>query len=244
MIEVSETRTSQPVPPTPGGLDRRSVTWWWIATIFVVAVLVAALAVILLGPNEGPAAGSPPATTEAPAVCDPAPGPQDVPGTTPAGIEWRVSPAKVVLPYSKTAGPLIEAGPIARCYSQDPVGAVLAASQIYARFLAPNRQEGAQIAQEQMVPGPERDRLLESLSTPTDSPEQIQWRAFRYLSYTSDQAVVVMALESNAGSGVVGIPMTLEWRDEDWKWNYDAYTPGYPLSEADLSTYVQWSGIR
>lgn len=234
---------ADPQMTTPAPPDRRAVTWWWIAAIFVVAVVVAALAVIFLSPDQNQ--GSTPPSSSG-AACDVPQGSQDVPTTTPAGVEWRVSDGKTVLPYVSTSGPAVIDGAVARCYAQDPVGALLAASQIYGRILGPNSEESVQVVRSQVVPGPQRDRFIETLSNPSSPPEQIQWRAFKYLSYTSDTARIDMVTESTATGSIAGIPMTLVWQDGDWKWDFESFTPSqvHAVDPADLSTYVPWSGIR
>ncbi len=222
---------------TPAPPDRRAITWWWIAAIFVVAVVIAALAIIFLTPGDKQPVSS--------GGCQVAQGAQEVPTTTPAGIEWRVS-GKTLLPYSSVSGPAQTDGPVARCYAHDPVGALLAASQIYGRVLGPNADESVRVAQEQIVPGPQRDRFIESLSNPSTPPDQIQWRAFKYLSYTADTARIDMAVESTATGTVAAVPMTMVWRDGDWKWDFESFSSSevHPVDAADLSTYVPWSGIR
>lgn len=233
---------ADPQMTTPPPPDRRAVTWWWIAAIFVVAVVVAALAVVFLSPDRDQGQ-APPSTGGA---CKVPQGSQDVPTTTPAGVEWRVSSGKTVLPYSSTSGPATIEGAVARCYAQDPVGALLAASQIYGRILGPNADESVQVVRSQVVPGPQRDRFIETLSNPSSPPEQIQWRAFRYLSYTSDTAKIDMVTESTATGAIAGIPMTLVWQDGDWKWDFESFTPSqvHAVDPAELGTYVPWSGIR
>lgn len=232
----ADPQTTNPSPP-----DRRAITWWWIAAIFVVAVVIAALAVIFLTPRDQPQ--QPPGLTEG---CKVPQGSQDVPTTTPAGVEWRVSVGKTLLPYSTTTGPANVEGALARCYGQDPVGALLAASQIYGRILGPNADDSVQVVREQVVPGPQRDSFIESLSNPSSPPDQIQWRAFRYLSYTPESARIDMVIESTATGATVGIPMTLVWRDGDWKWDFESFTTSeiHPIDDTELTTYVPWSGIR
>lgn len=233
----ADPQVSTPAPP-----NRRAIAWWWIAAIFVVAVIIAAAAVIVLSPRPEPAT---PPLTGPPGACSVPAGAQTVPTSTPAGVEWKVSESKILLPFSTTAGPAQLQGPLARCYAKDPVGALLAASQIYPRaFLSTNSAGATEVVREQVVPGPQRDRLLESLSTPTDAPEQIQWRAFKYLSYTPESATIVMALESSGATGVVGLPITVDWLDGDWKYNFEKFEPGVPVDDEELTTYVQWSGLR
>lgn len=226
---------------TPAAPDRRAITWWWIAALFVVAVLIATVAVIFL--TRSKQGTSQPGT---PARCDVAPGAQTVPTTTPAGIEWRVSAGKTLLPYSSDSGPARVEGPLARCYAQDPVGSLLAASQIYGRVMGPNAAESVRVAEEQVVPGPQRDRFIASLSNPSTPPDQIQWRAFKFLSYTSDAARIDMVVESTATGAVAGIPMSLVWRDGDWQWDFESFAPSdvHQVDPADLTTYVPWSGVR
>lgn len=241
---MTDTQIGQDPPPAAPAPDRRAVTWWWIAAVFVVAVLIATLAVIFLGGRDQPTT-APPADGPLDA-CTVQPGPQEVPTSTPAGIEWRVSSSKVVLPYSAAQGPTREQGPLARCYAQGPLGAVLAASQIHPRaLLDPNREAASRVVKEQLIPGPQRDRLLNSMASPATPPEQIQWRAFKFLSYTQNEAVIVMGFESSSGPGLVlGLPMTMTWADGDWKYNLEKIGRPYSVDSAELSTFVQWSGIR
>lgn len=241
---MTDTRAVPELSTPPSPPNRRAIAWWWVAAIFVVAVVIAVVAVVVLTPGRE---STPPPLTGAPAPCRDVPaGSQDVPTSTPAEIEWKVSESKTVLPFSTSAGPTQVQGPLARCYARDPLGALLAASQIYGRILGPNGEENAQVARQQLIPGPQRDRFVESLSTPSTAPEQIQWRAFKYLSYTADSARIDMVVESVSTGTVAGIPMDLEWRDGDWKWNFESFTADqvHPIDSAELGTYVPWSGIR
>ena len=238
-------RSSDPPPSA----DRRAVTWWWIAAVFVTGILLAALAVVFLGQDRP---GSSPVTTVPTSVptgggprgCDVSQGPQDIPAGPPAGIDWRTTNFKTVLPFSASSGPLVDSPPLARCYSRDPVGALIAASQIYARFLNPNRDEAAQVIREQFVDGPRKQQLLESLLTPGSPPDQIQWRGFKYLSYNKDQAVVVLAFESPGRTVTGGLPITVKWVDGDWRYDFESFVNPYEISEAEVAGYAAWSGVR
>lgn len=234
----ADPQTAAPAPP-----NRRAIAWWWIAAIFVVAVAIAALAVVFLTPGDKQVQPPPPGL---PGGCEVAQGAQEVPTTTPAGVEWRVTAGKTLLPYSATSGPTKLEGALARCYSQDPVGALLAASQIYGRVLGPNADESVEVVRKQLLPGPQRDRFIESLSNPSTPPDQIQWRAFKYLSYTSDTARIDMVTESTASGGIAVISMSLVWRDGDWMWDFESFGTGNVrlIDDTELSTYVPWSGIR
>lgn len=226
--------------------DRRAVTWWWVAAVFVVGVLLVALAVVFLGPSRQPpvtnTTGAPTLTRED--ACDVDQGAKDIPVGTPPGVEWRTTAFKTVLPFSSSSGPLLETPPLARCFSRDPVGALIAASQIYGRFLNPNRDEAEQVIRNQFVDGPQKDQLLESLSTPGSPPDQIQWRAFKYLSYDDDKAVVVLAFESPGRTVVGGLPVTMTWQGDDWRYDFESFVSPYTVSEAEVAGYVPWSGIR
>ena len=60
-----------------------------------------------------------------------------------------------------------------------------------------------------------------------------------------DQAIGwLVKLESSGADGIVGLPITVEWLDGDWKYNFERFEAGTPVGIEELTTYVQWSGLR
>jgi len=150
---------------------------------------------------------------------------------------------------------MVVQGDLARCYAHSPLGALIAAVQIYARWqLVMSNQEWRSIAYGQMVPSAGRQIVIADmkaeakadpagLAAPTPPGDFAQIAAFQFLSYTRDSTVIDIVV-TKGGQYVVG-PINLAWSDGDWK---IAVLPAGTITGpaqviSSTAGYVAWSGV-
>ncbi len=175
-----------------------------------------------------PAAAAPPAAAPAapPApVAPPAPATQPhpldltVPVTTPAGLTWSTWAGEQE-PTSADAGPAHVSGAVASGYARSPLGALLAAQQIATRYLISPHGGWRAVTLAQVLPGPGRDHYVALRSTTTDNPPSAglaQPVAFRFVTWTSAQAVIQFLDRVPGREGFQVVTSTVLWRDGDWR---------------------------
>jgi len=173
-------------------------------------------------------------------------GSQAVPQYTPQGITWQLYQT-VALPYSSTAGPMIVDGGVARCYAHDPLGALLAASQIPYRYLiAPDWR---QVVQQQVMPGkgvqvyvPERSKATNAGGNQPGDYNQLA--GFKFVTYSPAVAVIEIA-SKNGNGGLEAGPVTVDWSDGDWKLQLqpDGSSSPQVLPITSVVGFATWSGV-
>jgi hypothetical protein len=231
-------------PPGRGG-GRSSLL---LAGVFLGLVGLAAVIVALFGGGHD--------TPEAYSVVPPSPSliappdallDQTVPTTPPAGVQWQLY-QRVALPYSATAGPHIIDGAIARGYAHTPTGALIAAIQIPARSLLSPGIGWRQVVEQQVMPGPGRDRYRQlrgqvTMDGPPD-PRLTQIAGFRFVTYTPDLAVIQFVSKSSSGQLQVTTG-TVQWSGGDWKQLLQPDGSLSPTAQVipDLTGMVAWSGV-
>jgi hypothetical protein len=179
-------------------------------------------------------------------TCNLPAGDQTVPEATPQGITWQLYQT-VAVPYSKTDGPEIVDGDVARCYAHNPVGALLAVSQLGFRFLiAPDWRT---VVQQQVVPNAGRSVYV-SLRAQASNPggntagTYNQLAGFKFLTYSPAAAVV--DLVSKSGSGVMQVTTaSVEWLNGDWKLELEpnGSESANALPVTSLVGFSTWSGV-
>jgi hypothetical protein len=239
----------------------------------VVAVLLGLWLVASSGPGHRPGRGKAAAPTSTGATSRTRPGaaPSSVPTTTPratasgchlpagsqdvltvapAGITWQLWQG-IALPYSKTAGPGVVQGDVARCYAHSPLGALLAAVQISYRFVASNSNDWQSIVYQQLMPGPGRNVVISTEKAaakqpnpPSSTGTYSQVAGFSFVTYTSEVAVIDLVARSDNGVMQVGT-FTVQWSSGDWKLAVQpdgSFTPPVqPVSS--IVGYVEWGGV-
>lgn len=219
-----------------------------LAGVFLGLVILAGLVVALFGGGHG--------THQSPAAALPrpaAPAPpesqldQTIPTSPPADVQWQLY-QRVALPYSATAGPHIIDGAVARGYAHTPTGALIAAIQIGARALLSGGGSWRQVAEQQIMPGPGRDRFIQLRSQVTTDgspdPRLGQIAGFRFVTYTPETAVIQLATKFSDGDMQVTTG-TVQWSDGDWKQvrQPDGSTSPTVQAISDLTGLVPWSGV-
>lgn len=241
-------------PDHPGRSNRGR---WVIALVVLalVCVIVGAFALHRSGDGPGrsesqapagdptasapssPAPSSPPAST-------PDSGTGAVPTSTPKGVHWELFRG-LALPSSRAAGPYVIDGPVLRNYEHTPTGALVAATQISARYLITPNGGWRRVLKEQVVPGPGRDAFTTLRAGLTDeAPAQgfAQFAGFRFVTYTPQVAVISLANRASSGK-LTATNTTVHWSNGDWKVEIAASGLAMPQAITNLAGYVPWSGV-
>ena len=216
-------------PPSPPSLRRMLVIG---AALLALAGALVAVVVIGSGRGRHPAVAPPPApaaaggqsTASSPVVAPPAgssPTDRDlsIPLTTPAGLTWSLWHGEWE-PYSRTAGPSHVDGPVASGYARTPLGALIAAQQIATRHLISPNGGWRAVTLAQVLPSTGRDRFLAARAAVSDDPPVeglAQPVAFRYVSWTRDQAVLQAVVRVPGQDGFQVTTSTVFWVDGDWR---------------------------
>jgi hypothetical protein len=105
----------------------------------------------------------------------------------------------------------------------------------------------AKLADKLLVPGTGRDAAMREASTDPGShgnTTTVQVRGFLIRSYTSSEATIDLAFETN--NGALGHSVfSMRWVDGDWKVKPadDGVTFGGVSQLRDLSGFILWSGV-
>ncbi len=164
----------------------------------------------------------------------------------PAGVTWELFQG-VALPISRTDGPTRVVGAVHAGFSRTPTGALLAAAQIAGRSIAEPSLSGLrEIGQRQLAAGPGQTAYLNLVSSFKDNKPPAtgfaQYAGFRYITYTSDLAVISLGTRGKTGRLQVGTD-TLRWVDGDWKLELPANGLQQPQVVQNLAGYVPWAGV-
>ena len=228
-----------------GGRGRASLL---LAGVFLGLVILAGLVVALFGGGHNTQTPPPPVSPLPGAIAPPeAQLDQSVPTSPPADVRWELY-QREALPYSATAGPRTINGSLARGYAHTPTGALLAAVQIGARKLLSPGDSWRQVVEQQVVPGPGRDRFIQLrsqiTSDTTPDPRLGQIGGFRFITYTPDLAVIQFATKFSNGHMQVTTG-TVQWADGDWKQVLQPDGSESPTVQfiPDLTGLVSWSGV-
>lgn len=219
------------------------------AVVVLVLLLVASLVSLLLSRDDAdrPTPGTAEASSSPAMTAPRGTGPVQPPLTAaPEGVIWELFEG-VAVPSSEEDGPTRVAGPVHAGFSRTPTGALLADAQISIRTLvARDVVDLLTVAEAQLVEGSGKTaylnliRQLEVNDPPAAGYAQIA--GFRYITYTSDLAVISRATRDPSGRIQVSTD-TLRWIDGDWKLDKPATGLQQPQVVQDLTGYVPWSGI-
>jgi hypothetical protein len=187
-----------------------------------------------------------PPTTTTGAGCTLPTGDQTVPEGTPQGVTWQIYES-VALPQSPIYGPQHIDGDIARCYAHNPVGALIAATQIAARIeLAPDVKP----AKEQLVANAGQRAFIATQQKALNSGNGVdpgtyaQFAGFKYVTYTPAVAVIEVATKTPEAV-LQASTLTVKWMDGDWKLELQPTGDTTPnvLPLSNLVGYSTWAGV-
>jgi len=132
-------------------------------------------------------------------------------------------------------------------YAHTPTGALLAATQIGARYLISPGDDWRRVVQEQVLSGPGRDVYVEKRAKVTSSAPPGtygQFAGFRFVTYTPDVAVIQLVSRFSDGTLQVST-YTVRWVNGDWRLQLQPDGGASPtLQRVDnLAGFVPWGGI-
>jgi hypothetical protein len=188
---------------------RRSRRITAAVTLAVTVTVAVVLAITMSGTSTRPAAHA------QASHCPPtAPG-TSVPTAPPPDLRWK-SIGPVLVPTSATEGPASYHGPIWTCYAHTPMGAVLAAYDIFAGLASPDWRT---VADNEVVPGQGQQAFIQAGEKQTyqaPAPGEIAPAVgFEVVSYTPQQATIEVL--ADAGENYQADERTVTWTDGDWK---------------------------
>lgn len=260
MAKETETGSTGVDDPRPWGM--RGSTWFLFAIPTVFFIVLAMIAVFVLGrggddekaspaettvtvspstpaessPSEGSAPASSPATSEA-GGC-PAPKEAKEPATSMPSTTWEVA-GQVVAP-STPAGPRIkQKDGVRRCFDRSPHGAVAFAANTFLGFMQ-SPDIARQVATQQMTPGVHRDQTLKTPGT-SDTSVQFSIAGYRVLAWDPNRAQIEFAISvsSQPGTWTLIAPRVV-WVNGDWKMD-GANAGPTPAPLDSLATITRWA---
>ena len=233
-----------------------------IAAGAVIVILLLLLGYVLWGRNGNQTAAPTPPTTAThgsrptgggsggggtATSCNLPAGDESVPEATPQGIRWSIYQT-VALPSSPTAGPEKYGVDVARCYAHDPLGALIAASQLSARLvLSPSTDVAAQ----QVVPGPgqrafitQDEQAIKAQGGNASPGDFTQLAGFKYVTYSPSLAVIELATQGSNGA-YQATTVTVAWVQGDWKLvlQPNGATSPNALPLSSIVGYSTWAGV-
>ncbi len=172
--------------------------------------------------------------------------PSDAP---PSGISWALVNGYAA-PTSPTDGPRHVDGVAASGYGHTPTGALLAVGNFIARSAAASASKTDCAAEADAAFGvnnPATATAKASCQTPDSAPQPLQIVGYAYVSYTSDQAVITIAIRFEQTASMVEVTTTLHWTASSWLLSpTNLGGSGNPLgptaSISSLSGLVAWAG--
>lgn len=239
---------SEPTP-NPNGKS------FWTPRAMVAAGVVAAIViagVVLAVANM--ITRTPDAPARPPTVTSPSTGPDagcpQLPTHTGSGT-ITAAPATTWTLVGRMAAPAVaEAGPAVvdpdgwrHCYARTPTGALVAAANYIA--MTDVAELHARLAQDGLMPSEARDRLMASPEPFNRPGDPMQIRGFRMVSFTTDTAVVDLAVEMRGSSAAMTV--TLHWYDGDWRLGVRGDGANQELDvdysfPPSLYGYIAWAG--
>ena len=151
---------------------------------------------------------------------------------------------RMAAPLVEDQGPaVIDADGWRHCYARTPTGALVAAANYVAMTEVPELI--ARLAEDGIMPGDLRDRAIATPAMPSASTTTMQLRGFRVVSFTTDMAVVDLAVEIQGKIGSMMI--TLRWYQGDWRLGVRGAgaTQELDIDYGNLPSfygYVAWAG--
>jgi len=224
-------------------------TWTLVVSGVVLLLLVAggAIVVAIYGGDGSPDTQPTTSSTAPSTTGSSAPEGDQTPPTSPPPVTWKLF-GRVALPESASAGPRSIQGSVASGYARNPVGALIAATQIETRALLAPGDSWRAVVEQQIVPGPGRDAYtaararITDVNTPDDRLGQVA--GFRFVTYSPDTAVIQFVTRFPASGRMQVTTSTVRWLG-DWKQELQPDGSSSPTVQpvTDLTGFVAWSGV-
>ncbi|MDN5654942.1 MAG: hypothetical protein L0G46_07645 [Kocuria sp.] len=140
-------------------------------------------------------------------------------------------------PSSSTYGPFDREGDLWSCYEHSSTGALFAATYVFA---AMGQVDGFA---DSWVPQGEFHELVTEQEASDDSATNgtLTPAAYRYVSYTTDEAVIDVVSEyaNSEGSAYLSMRIALTWSDDQWMVNVENSSDDFTPLES-LDGYMKW----
>ncbi|MBV9450746.1 MAG: hypothetical protein JO345_33135 [Streptosporangiaceae bacterium] len=221
-------------------MDIKRLRWTAATGLLAILVIIAVVLTISSSTSHQATGTKQPSADNQAQACPASSSSDAIPTAPPADLRWKnVGP--MLVPTSATAGPMRYQGSVWECYAHSPMGAVIAAYDIFASLASPDWRTAAE---HEIAPGPGEQAFIAAGNSQTyqaPAPGQIAPAVgFEILSYTPQQATIE-ALAS-AGDGYQADERTVAWVNGDWKM---VLTPdGKPGPDTQLVTsadgFVLW----
>jgi hypothetical protein len=176
--------------------------------------------------------------------CPVSPDSGSLPTAPPADLRWKGDGA-IEVPVSASDGPFRVQGDVPSCFAHSPMGAVIAAYDIFGSLLSPQGMTSAALAG--LAPGPGRQVYIagtRARGIPTLTPEElVQPVGFRVVVYTPRQAIIE-TLASASSQYFQADERTLVWSGRDWRLLLapdGSIDPGPRLVQS-AAGFVLWGG--
>jgi hypothetical protein len=215
---------------------------------FLLALILAGIIIAVSGDGGGghhtttkpPVAQGTTSSSSTPAgnstACTLSAGDQAIPSASPpAGTTWNQVGSMQAPQAPSTLGPQHTSGVWNTCFAHSPSGALLAAFNLWAEGTAADPN---QVFHRLAVGAPANV----GNSVRLDSQGPVQFAGYKYESYTSSTARLLIVIRGPQGS-LGSFTTTMRWIGNDWKY---VFPPGGQLAAQvipDLTGYVQWSAF-
>jgi hypothetical protein len=187
------------------------------ATIAAVAAATVIATVIMALIGQGGTATRAPQAQSAKTTCPSSAQSSAIPTAPPANLQWKGDGA-IEVPTSASDGPFRVQGDVQSCFAHSPMGAVIAAYDIFGSLLSPQGVTSAALAG--LAPSPGRQVYIagtRAQGIPTLTPgELVQPTGFQVVAYTPQQATIE-TLASAGGQSYQTDERTLVWSGGDWR---------------------------
>ncbi|GAA0439015.1 hypothetical protein [Streptomyces luteireticuli] len=203
--------------------------------------------------TRGPSSPAPSATAAAGGSCPKlADTEQRIPDKAPGGVEWSLFET-VALPTSKSAGPAVVDGDIARCYARTPTGALMAAAQIGTRYFFASHWRDVT---EKQTTGDGKDAYLKlrqkaeasATAGASAAPDgdgdggHGQLAGFKIVNFTPDATVVQLVNKFPDNAAMQVGTVTVTWVDGDWRLTIPRSVPPATFVQT-LDGYIPFGGV-
>lgn len=214
-----------------GGPGRVWTLW---ASVILLVGIVAVAVVVVLRPADGPGVDGAPrpessstSTPEGDVDADEGEGlcPEvsvDESATTPPGdLEW-VSVYGNSWPVSHSVGPKVDVDGLGHCFDRSPIGAALAAVNLYTSLSAADvdtahRILGTQYVQNAGVPAAIEQIDEFFVEQPPQTRPLPRVLGYQVMHFDEDRAIVLLAESWPTAAQYMGVYVTVVWAGGDWK---------------------------
>jgi hypothetical protein len=225
----------------PSNLASQVRTQNIIASVAVAAVIAIVITVLLA---QGSTATRTLRAAVASTSCPASPQSSALPTALPVGLRWKGDGA-IEVPISASDGPFRIQGDVQSCFAHSPMGAVIAAYDIFGSLLSPQGTTATALAG--LAPGHGRQVYLagtRAQGIPTLTPgELVQPVGFRVMSYTPRRATIE-TLASASSQYFQTDQRTLVWSGGDWRLllTPDGSIGPDPQLAQSTAGFVLWGG--